>query len=468
MIDLKPFKDKTFAVFGLGASGLASVKALKKAGAKVLAWDDSDENRLKASRAGAPLADLTLADWSAIDALVLSPGVPLTHPLPHWTVGMAEAHNVEIIGDVELLARAQRSTPKVGITGTNGKSTTTALIGHILQASGKTAEVGGNLGQPVLTFKPLEDDGIYVLELSSYQLDLSHDLDLDVAVLLNVTPDHLDRHGGMVGYLKAKRRIFDGGKENRTAVIGMDDAFCHSVYDELKSDNKHRVVPISGHQAVPGGVYALDGQLIDDLEGKEEAVLDLTTVATLTGRHNHQNAAAAYASVRSLGLGKDDAIGAMTTFPGLAHRQELVAVIDGISYINDSKATNAEAAARALTSYANIYWIAGGRAKDGGIEGLGETLASVRHAYLIGEAAEAFAVTLEGRVANTHSGDLETAVNQARERALTDGTGGVVLLSPACASFDQFANFELRGEAFKNIVAALPGERQAVLAGGAS
>jgi len=468
MIDLKLFKDKTFAVFGLGASGLASIEALKKAGAKVLAWDDSDENRLKASRAGAPLADLTLTDWSAIDALVLSPGVPLTHPTPHWTVGSAEAHNVEIIGDVELLARAQRATPKIGITGTNGKSTTTALIGHILRSSGKTAEVGGNLGQPVLTFEPLDNDGVYVLELSSYQLDLSHDLDLDVAVLLNVTPDHLDRHGGMVGYLKAKRRIFDGGKEGRTAIIGMDDAFCHSVYDELKSQGNHRVVPISGRQTVAGGVYALNGQLIDDLEGKSEVVLDLTTVATLTGQHNHQNAAAAYASVRSLGLSRNEAVSAMTTFPGLAHRQELVAVIDGISYINDSKATNAEAAARALTSYADIYWIAGGRAKDGGIEGLVETLASVRHAYLIGEAAEAFAVTLEGRVANTHSGDLETAVKQAREKALTDGTGGVVLLSPACASFDQFSNFELRGEAFKNIVAALPGERQAIVAGGAS
>jgi len=467
MIDLKLFSNKTFAVFGLGKSGLASVDALLKAGATVLAWDDNEANRSKAAQAGAPIADLSQADWASIDALILSPGVPLTHPEPHWTVGLAQAENVEIIGDVELLARAQRGTPKIGITGTNGKSTTTALIGHVMQVSGKEAEIGGNLGQPVLTFRPLDASGVYVLELSSYQLDLSDGLDLDVAVLLNVTPDHLERHGGMVGYVKAKRRIFDGVKQGRTAVIGMDDAFCHSIYDELKSLGAHRVIPVSGSQETLGGVYVLDGKLIDDMDGKAEIILDLTGVATLTGTHNYQNAAAAYASVRSLGVSRGEAVQAMRTFPGLAHRQELVAVIDGVSYVNDSKATNAEAAARALTSYSDIYWIAGGRAKDGGIDSLKDELASVRHAYLIGEAAEAFAASLEGRAANTRSGDLENAVKQAHELALSEGLGGIVLLSPACASFDQYANFELRGDAFKAIVKNLPGERQAISAGGA-
>ena len=465
MIDLSFLTGKTIAVFGLGRSGIATANALINGGATVLAWDDNEANRVKS---GLTVTDLKTADWTSIDALVLSPGVPLTHPKSHWTVELAKEHAVEIIGDVELLARAHRDTPKVGITGTNGKSTTTALIGHILKATGRDTEVGGNLGQPVLTFAPLANDGAYVLELSSYQLDLTTDIDLDVAILLNVTPDHLDRHGDMTGYVKAKRRIFDGTTNGRVAVIGMDDAYGEALFAELKALGEHKPVPISGDRAVSGGVYAVNGQLIDDLDDAAETVLDLNTVATLTGIHNHQNAAAAYAAVRSLGLTRTQAVEAIATFPGLAHRQELVAVIDGISYVNDSKATNAEAAARALTSYADIYWIAGGVAKDGGIDSLKEELSSVRHAFLIGDAAEAFAASLENRVANSRSGDLETAVRQARDMALSNGLGGVVLLSPACASFDQYPNFEVRGDAFKKLVMALPGERAALPAGGAA
>jgi UDP-N-acetylmuramoylalanine--D-glutamate ligase len=460
MIKLPSYKGQSVAVLGLGRSGTSSVRALQASGAEVFAWDDNEASRNQAAAAGITLTDLATSDWSAFSALILSPGIPLDHPEPHPVVRLARDAAVEIIGDMELLARSQNPATTIGITGTNGKSTTTALMGHVFAgASGRQVQVGGNLGVPVLDLEPLSDDGCYVLEMSSYQLDLTHSLKFDVAVLLNISPDHLDRHGGMVGYIAAKKRIFDNFE---SAVIGVDDDPCSAVFDELRAASKAKLIAISGHKAVADGVYVEDGVLYDDTETDlPEAVMSMDQLPRLPGVHNAQNVAAAYATARLAGLQRQAIISAMCSFPGLAHRQELLAVIDGVTYVNDSKATNGEAAARALACYGDIFWIAGGRAKQDGIEATKPYLDRVRHAYLIGEAANDFAGALETRVPVTLSGDLSNALGQARRGAINE-TEAVVLLSPACASFDQFDNFESRGEVFRDLVHALPGHRREV------
>ena len=454
MIDAHTFKDYRVAVLGLGRSGLASAHALVRGGADVLCWDDGIAARAHAEDEGLRLADLAECDFDDIRSLVLSPGIPLTFPAPHPVVMRAAAAGAEIIGDIEILGREQKGATFVGITGTNGKSTTTALVGHILKAAGRTVEVGGNIGAPVLSLRPMaKEGGAYVLEMSSYQLDLVHTLVFDVSALLNVSADHLDRHGGMGGYIEAKKRIFQRQGKGHVAVIGMDDDACRAIFDDLKVADGLSVVPVSVSGAVDGGVYVEDGTLTDATAGGAVSVLDLTTVATLPGRHNWQNAAVAYAVVRALGLKADEAAAGIGTYPGLAHRQERIAATNGITYINDSKATNADAAARALQCYDAIYWIAGGRAKEGGISGLLPHLGGVRHAFLIGESADDFAAQLDGHVPVTHAGTLEAAVRAATDAATKDATAGaVVLLSPAAASFDQFRDFEDRGEAFRALV----------------
>lgn len=461
MIDLSSFKGFSLALFGLGRSGLSSARALQASGARVVAWDDDEASRNQAATAGIELVDLSTCDWNRFSALILSPGIPLDFPEPHKVVLLARGAGVEIIGDMELLARSASPAATIGITGTNGKSTTTALIGHILAgAFGNPVQVGGNLGVPVLDLEPLGADGCYVLEMSSYQLDLTHSLVFDVAVLLNLSEDHLERHGGMAGYIAAKKRIFDGQDGSGSAIIGIDDDHCRTVYEELKGHRK--LIAISGQSIVPGGIYVEDGVLYDDTgEGHAESVIAMDHLPTLPGSHNAQNAAAAYAVARVMGLECPAIVSALHSFPGLAHRQELLAVIDGVSYVNDSKATNGEAAARALACYDDIFWIAGGRAKHGGIEATKPYLNRVRHAYLIGEVANDFARTLETQVPVTVSGELSSALGQARQGAINE-TGSVVLLSPACASFDQFDNFEARGDAFRDLVDALPGERRGV------
>ncbi|MBT4935082.1 MAG: UDP-N-acetylmuramoyl-L-alanine--D-glutamate ligase [Rhodospirillaceae bacterium] len=462
MIKLPSYKGQSVAVFGLGRSGNSSARALMESGAEVVAWDDNEISRHQATAAGIPVADLATSDWSGFSALILSPGIPLDHPEPHPVVRLARDNGVEIIGDIELLARCQSRARNIGITGTNGKSTTTALIGHILsRAAESQVQVGGNLGVPVLDLEPIGEDGCYVLEMSSYQLDLTHSLEYDVAVLLNLSPDHLDRHGDMAGYIAAKQRIFD---RYESAVIGVDDEHCRAVLEKLKAGGKARLIAVSGCKTVPGGIYVKDGILYDDSEtGPAEAIISMDKLPRLPGVHNAQNAAAAYATARLMGLQRQSIISGMGSFPGLAHRQELLAVIDGVTYVNDSKATNGEAAARALACYGDIFWIAGGRIKQGGIEATKPYLDRVRHAYLIGEAANDFAGTLETRVPVTVSGELSNALGEARQNALVEtGVGAVVLLSPACASFDQFENFESRGEAFRDLVHALPGERREV------
>jgi UDP-N-acetylmuramoylalanine--D-glutamate ligase len=462
VIEVASCRGQTVAVMGLGASGLNAARALVAGGAGVRAWDDSPAKREAAAKAGVPIADLGATDWRGVDLLVMSPGIPHRFPKPHPVPAAARAAGVAIACDVELLARSRTEARYVGITGTNGKSTTTALVGHILAETGHDTEVGGNLGPAALSLRPLGRDGVYVLELSSYQLELILTVAFDVAVMLNITPDHLNRHGGMDGYVAAKRHVFDRARRGATAVIGIDDAPSRTMRAELDKRGGWRVVPISAATAAARGVYVRDGALIDDLDGAGVAALDLKQVATLPGAHNWQNAAAAYAVARALGVASAEAARSIRTFPGLPHRQELIAIIDGVRYVNDSKATNADAAEKALVCYDHIYWIAGGQPKEGGIDSLAPHFPRIVHAFLIGEAAPAFAKVLDGRVPYTMAGDLSSAVAGARNLAAGPAgvAGGVVLLSPACASFDQFANFEARGDMFRALVKHLPGERR--------
>jgi UDP-N-acetylmuramoylalanine--D-glutamate ligase len=455
MIKLDFLADRTVAVLGLGVTGMAAARALAESDATVWAWDDNAENRDAAAAAGVPLVDLYRSDLAAAAAMVTSPGIPLTHPEPHPLVGRARAADCPIIGDGELLCRAQPDATYVGITGTNGKSTTTALIGHILRNAGRECEVGGNLGTPMLALRPLGDGGAYVLELSSFQLELNPSMVLDVAVLLNISADHLERHGGMDGYVAAKRLIFRGQGPGQTAIVGIDDEHSRGIFADLARAGGERAIPISGRAPASGGVFAEGGKLYDQLSAEDrQMVFDLDEARALPGEHNAQNAAAAYAAARAVGVDRQTACAGLRTFPGLAHRQEVVAVVRAIPYVNDSKATNPEAAARALACYDAIYWIAGGRAKPGGLEALEPYLDRVRHAFL-GEAMDRFGHALEGGVAVSRCGTLEAAVAAAGDMAERDGpAGAVVLLSPACASFDQFSNFEARGDAFRSLVEA--------------
>jgi UDP-N-acetylmuramoylalanine--D-glutamate ligase len=458
MITTLPFRDRTVAVLGLARSGLVAAQALEAAGARVVAWDDGETGRAAGAAAGLTLADLATAeplDWAA---LVMSPGIPLTHPVPHPAATRAVAAGIEVIGDVELLGRAGTGARFTGITGTNGKSTTTALIGHIMAEAGLPSAVGGNLGIPVLSLPALGADGHYVVEMSSFQLDLVRELRFATAILLNVTPDHLDRHGDMAGYIAAKRRIFRNQQAGDVAVVGIDDAHTRDLAAEL-AQGPARLVRISAEGPVAGGVYAVDGKLIDDLDGAEAEVMDLGPVPTLPGRHNWQNAAAAYAACRMVGLAPARIAGAIATYPGLPHRQELVASLPGIRFVNDSKATNADAAAKALGCYERIYWIAGGLPKAGGISSLEGFFPRIAGAFLIGQATDEFARTLGSRVPVTRSGELATAIADATAAARRDGAqDAVVLLSPACASYDQFTSYEARGDAFRTLARQIADE----------
>jgi UDP-N-acetylmuramoylalanine--D-glutamate ligase len=444
---------RTAAVLGLGRTGCSACRALAASGARVWAWDDDPERRREAAASCIPIVDLEACDWQQIDRLVLSPGIPLTHPRPHRLVEQARAHGVPVTGDLELMVENQPERRIVGITGTNGKSTTTALITHLLRGGGRGAQLGGNIGLPILDLWPTPVDDTYVLELSSYQLELTEHLRCAVAVFLNVSPDHLERHGSLAGYVRAKRRILRNQGASDWAVLGVDDDHGRALYRELRDRAQQRLLPIAVGRPLEQGVYVIDGQLYDAIDGPARAMMDLRPIRSLRGAHNWQNAAAAYGAVRALGVAPEAIAAAMPSFQGLAHRLEPVATIDGVQFVNDSKATNPDAAARALASFDRIYWIAGGRPKEGGLDPVLPWLDRVRHAYLIGEAAESFARALAGRVPCTQSGDLACAVRQAAGAAWADQTGGcVVLLAPACASFDQFRDFEDRGETFKRLV----------------
>ncbi len=446
MLDLPFVRNKTYAVFALGITGISVSQALIAAGAKVIAWDEQESVREEAVTAGLTLADLATADLKGIDTLVLSPGIATQYPKPHPIVARFKDAGIPIASDIELLLQAQPNAKTIAITGTNGKSTTTALVAHILNQCGKKNAVGGNLGQAALTLPPMNSDGTYVLELSSYQLDLLPSFNFDVAVLLNITPDHLDRHNGIDGYIAAKGRIFEGAK---TSIIGIDDAASSKLAGTLPGT----VISISAMQKFDAGISVSDGMLY--VEGKNVAQID--NIITLPGAHNAQNIAAAYAACHASGLQSEAIIAAIRSFPGLSHRQELVDTIDDIRFINDSKATNIGAVQKALVCYDPIYWIAGGRAKTSDYSALDGYLKPVRHAFLIGEAANDMATWLDKQgVTYTIDETLDRAVKHAAVMAKEEDLDhAVVLLSPACSSFDQFPNFEKRGELFRNAVRAL-------------
>lgn len=462
MTPVTVFSGRRVAVFGLGLSGIATCRALAAGGANVVAADDGAAGREAAHKAGFLVEDLRHADWRRFAALVLAPGVPLTHPEPHWTVQMAKQAGVEIIGDIELFCRQRAITaadaPFIAITGTNGKSTTTALVAHILRQAGADVAMGGNIGTAILALPPPSPKRVHVIEMSSFQIELTPSLAPSVGILLNITPDHLDRHGTMQHYAALKARLVEGAAQ---PVVGDDDDWCRDINQRLRLANRTWVDVISALSREPSGWYAVGTQLVARAPwtGPLGTFADLAGARTLRGRHNIQNALAASAAAMHVGVAPDKVAEGLKSFPGLAHRMEDIGSAGRVLFINDSKATNADSTVHALAAFEDgIHWILGGKAKEGGITSLRPFFARIAKAYLIGEAAPDFANTLEGAVPYEMSGTLENAVAAAAaDAAASAAHTPVVLLSPACASYDQFRNFEVRGEAYRALVAKLPG-----------
>ncbi len=464
MIPVRGYSGHKVAVLGLGRSGRPAIAALVAGGAEVVAWDDSEAARDVAAAEGIALADLTRPkNYEGVQAVIVSPGIPHLYPAPHPAVSAAWEAGVAVDNDIGLFFRSfateawetfDRAPQVVAITGSNGKSTTTALAAHVLAEAGRPVQVGGNIGRGVLDLDPAEDGMVVVLELSSYQIELARALQPDIAVFLNLSPDHFDRHGGLGGYFAAKRRLFTQGGPSRS-IIGIDENegrfLANTMREEAGTGDPVITVSVA---AKPGGngwqVNARKGFLSEWRHGRQVASLDLRAMATLPGAHNHQNACAAYAVARTLGLAPRLIEAALASYPGLAHRSQLIATWNGVKIVNDSKATNVDAAEKALLSFERIRWIAGGRAKEGGIDALRPLFPRIARAYLIGEAAESFAATL-GETPHVVSGTLDAAVAAALAEA---EPGDVVLLAPACASFDQFDSFEHRGDAFVAAVKA--------------
>ena len=447
------FAGQRFAVVGLGKNGLPAARALTAMGAEVIAWDD--HSSVRGAALGLPVLDPREAG-GRFDAVVLSPGIPHILPKPHPIAVWARSVGIPILSDAELLFQAVRKAGSrarfVGITGTNGKSTTTALLAHVLLGAGMPAVAGANLGPAALSLPLLPDNGVYVLEMSSYMLERLATLRFDVAAMLNLSVDHLDRHGDMDGYALAKRAVFDRQRAGDLAVIGMDDALSRSMADRLRGQPA-RVAAISG--ASPADVWCEDGILRDAVG----PILAMSEASTLPGLHNAQNAAAVSAMAMFLGVDRDAIAQGLRTYPGLPHRQQLVGRVDGVSYVNDSKATNSDAAARALVCYDKLIWIAGGMAKEDGIGSLAPLFPRIARALLIGRDTPILAATLaEHGVPYIEAGTLEAAVPLAAAAAKTEGAS-VVLLSPACASWDQFTGYDQRGTRFAELVRGLEGAR---------
>ena len=440
-------------MFGLGKSGLSTVRALIAGGAKVLVWDDEPKCRLAAKNLGAQVAQPSIELWNGISALVLSPGVPFSHPKPHPAVALADNLGVEILGDVELFARNKPKSKVFAITGTNGKSTTTALLHHILIEAGICAQAGANLGYPVLDFDILDETAAYILELSSYQIDLTSGLRPDAAALINISPDHLDRHAGMDGYVAAKRRLLEMAGSDVPIVIGSDDKYSSRICRDMTAKG-HKVIEIAVGRTITAGIFVQNGLL--QRAGYKDVITDLSKIDTLQGAHNWQNAAVAFALAETFGLSDTEILHGLRSYPGLPHRMEIVTFVDNVLFVNDSKATNTKAAAHALACYDNIFWIAGGIAKQESLDSLLPHGDKIRHAYLIGEAASLFAAYLTGRVQHEISGCLVKAIRAAYKAA--SRLGGVVLFSPACASFDQFTSFEDRGDQFRTLALEIAGD----------
>ena len=455
MIPVRAYAGQRVGVLGLGRSGVAAAKALKAGGAIPICWDDNEVNRL-------PVIEHELADIgrpreaATLDALIVSPGIPHLYPEPHKAIQLARENGIPVDNDVGLFFRALldqdpedfddlEPQPKViCVTGSNGKSTTTALIHHILKAADRPTQMGGNIGVGVLDLEIPQEGEIIVLELSSYQTDLARVLAPDVAVFLNLSPDHLDRHGGMGGYFAAKKRLFEIGAPQH-AIIGVDEPEGRFLSGIVEDPVR---ISISDKPKSEIRSIFMNKAFLTEWRGKQIAAVDLRDMPTLRGTHNHQNACAAWAACRAVGIPPRQIEAALKTFPGLAHRMELLGTVKGVTYVNDSKATNADAAEKALKSYDKIRWIVGGLPKEGGIDPLWPLLDRVSKAYLIGEAAEAFSKSL-GDIPHEICGTLEAATASAHADAQE---GETVLLSPACASFDQFPSFEARGDAFRALV----------------
>lgn len=452
MITPLQLKNSKIAVFGLGKAGMSTVNALVRAEAELYVWDDGEASREKLKAENLKNVYVISPEetpWTEVKFLALSPGIPLTHN-PHKVVQLARTAGCPIVCDIEFLYNARNDVKFLGITGTNGKSTTTALTGHILNNSGIKAEIGGNIGIPALDLAPLEKDSVYVMEMSSYQLDLIDKTHFNVSILLNVTPDHLDRHGDMQGYIDAKFHIFDNQGKDDYAIIGVDCDNARKVYEKLKLAGKiGHIIPISTKYEIAGGITVKDGFIYDNTS---DTLIkhSLGKLERIPGEHNCQNVAAAFAACIALGAEPADIIPAIQSFPGLKHRIQLVAEVGGVKFINDSKATNADAVSNALRAFdKNIYWIIGGLSKEGGIAPLAEFFPKIHHAFLIGKAQDDFASVLEGKVKYTKCETLACAFDASANQALNEGlAGAVVLLSPACASWDQWASFEARGDAF--------------------
>ncbi|HCQ66655.1 MAG TPA: UDP-N-acetylmuramoyl-L-alanine--D-glutamate ligase [Rhodobacteraceae bacterium] len=461
MIPVRGHEGQRISVLGLGRSGLATAKALEAGGATALCWDDSPEAREMAEAEGLTLHDLSRRDaFEGVAALITSPGIPHLYPAPNKHLARAYEEGVPVDNDIGLFFRSFatpewdnfETTPKViAVTGSNGKSTTSALIHHLLTEVGRPSQLAGNIGRGVLDIEPAHDGEVVVLELSSYQTDLARALTPDIAVFTNLTPDHLDRHGGLGGYFAAKRRLFAEGGPDR-AVIGVDEPEGLYLAGQLaEGPADDRVIRVSVDRKLTGPgwqVYARKGFLSETRKGRQVASIDLRGVKGLPGSHNQQNACAAFAALRCLGLAPRQIEAGLRSFEGLPHRSQLVGERDGVRFVNDSKATNADSAAAALQAFDRIRWIAGGLGKDGGIGALAPHLGHVAKAYLIGHSARAFAL----QIGDTPHEICET-MDRAVARAAEDAQAGeTVLLAPAAASFDQYPDFEARGADFTRAV----------------
>lgn len=440
MIPLPSLSGQTIGVLGLGASGLATAAALTSAGAVVQCWDDDEACRRAAVDSGYDVAEPVIP---GIAMLVSSPGIPIAYPAPHPLIGAALEKRIPIVGDVELFAQARPILPAhtvVGVTGTNGKSTTTALIAHCLVTAGRAVQIGGNFGPPVLSMAPSE--GVYVLELSSFQLEQTQSLACDVAVFLNLTPDHSDRYASMADYGAAKQRLFDMQRPDQRAMIAIDDAEGRRLAGQVSA----QVDTVSSNDQDSANWKVVSGNLVHN----GALIAAQADWPALKGPHNAQNAAVAAAACHALGLSRAEIAAGLASFESLEHRSQCVAEAGHITFINDSKATNPDAAARSLQAYTNIYWIAGGSNKGSDFTPLRGALGAVTSAFFYGETGPSLAAALGYEAANVF-GTLESAFTAALSAAQRAKEPATVLLSPACASFDQFSSFAHRGEVFTQL-----------------
>jgi UDP-N-acetylmuramoylalanine--D-glutamate ligase len=452
---------KKFLVFGLGISGNQAVEFLLKHNCQVIAGDDNKNSTNDLKQKFPQFSNLEIfeninqIDWNNIEYLVLAAGIPLKYPTPHQIALEAQKHNCPIICDIELLYLFNSKANFIGISGTNGKSTTTALTGHIFAKNNKKSAFGGNIGTAALSLPKLNANEDYIIELSSYQLDLMHKTHLHISCLLNITPDHLNRHKNMAGYIAAKKRIFQNQNQDDFAIIGIDNKNTKKIYDELQNDKnfKAKLIPISTKEIVKNGVSMIGNIIYNNINSKNSKI-DLGARQFLKGEHNSQNIAASFANCFLSGVNEETIINQIKSFKGLKHRMEFVDKIEGINFINDSKATNAQSVENALKTYNNIYWILGGQPKEGGISSLEPYFSKVKCAFLIGQSQEEFAKILENKLLYFKCHDLKTAFNMAYKEAKNDNNlqEKNILLSPACASFDQWKNFEERGDFFCQLV----------------